>query len=97
MVQDTVGRHKGGVLSLESFRQEIDEQTTAFHGDIVTGVGMVGFAEALASAQRLPALKEAEPLAIAEALRRADGNQTIAAQLLGISKQALNKRLSRAR
>ena len=34
---------------------------------------------------------------IEEALKRADGNQTIAAQLLGISRQALNNRLNRAR
>jgi DNA-binding protein Fis len=32
---------------------------------------------------------------VAEALRRANGNQTIAARLLGISQQALSKRLSR--
>jgi transcriptional regulator with PAS, ATPase and Fis domain len=30
-----------------------------------------------------------------EALRRADGNQGVAALLLGISRQALNKRLAR--
>jgi len=43
------------------------------------------------------ALKEAEQLFISEALKRADGNQTIAAELLGLTRQALNKRLSRAR
>ena len=46
---------------------------------------------------KLPALKEMEELLIAEALKRADGNQTIAAQLLGISRKALNNRLNRAR
>jgi transcriptional regulator with GAF, ATPase, and Fis domain len=30
-----------------------------------------------------------------EALRRANGNQTIAAQLLGLSRRALNNRLRR--
>jgi PAS domain S-box-containing protein len=97
MVHDAVGRHKGGVLSTESFREEIDEQTFGSHGNTVTGVGEVGFAEALASAQKLPPLKEIEPLMIEEALKRADGNQTIAARILGISRQALHNRLSRSR
>jgi DNA-binding protein Fis len=30
---------------------------------------------------------------IVEALRRSDGNQSIAAQLIGISRQTLNRRL----
>ena len=97
MVRGAVGRHKGGVLSTESFREEIDEQTFGSHGNTVTGVGEVGFAEALASAQKLPPLKEIEPLVIEEALKRADGNQTIAARILGISRQALHNRLSRFR
>ena len=97
MVRDAVSKHKGGVLSTASFRQEIDEQTSVLHGGALPGAGEVGFAEALASARSLPALKEVEPLVIEEALKRADGNQTIAARLLGISREALNKRLSRAR
>jgi DNA-binding protein Fis len=44
---------------------------------------------------RLPTLDEAEDALVLEALRRADGNQGIAATLLGLSRQALNKRLSR--
>ena len=60
-------------------------------------MGEVGLAEALASAQKLPPLKGIEPLVIEEALKRADGNQTIAVQLLGISRQALHNRLSRSR
>ena len=97
MVRDAVSRHRGGVLSTASFRQAIDEQTSVLHGGALPGAGEVGFAEALASAQSLPSLKEVEPLVIAEALKRADGNQTIAARLLGVSRKALSSRLSRAR
>jgi DNA-binding protein Fis len=43
----------------------------------------------------LPTLKETEKLLIDEALKRADGNQTIAAQLIGLTRRALNNRLSR--
>ncbi len=96
-MRDAVSKHKGGVLSTTSFRQEIDEQTSVLHGGALPGAGEVGFAEALASARSLPALKDIEPLVIAEALKRADGNQTIAARLLGVSRKALSSRLSRAR
>ena len=96
MVRDAVSRHKGGVLSTESFRQEIDEQTSVLHGGVVAGAGADSFVDELSSLHKLPALKEMEELLITEALKRADGNQTIAAQLLGISRKALNNRLNRA-
>jgi DNA-binding protein Fis len=44
----------------------------------------------------LPTLKEAEETLVAAALERAKGNQGIAASLLGLTRQALNKRLTRA-
>ena len=97
MVRDAVSRHNGGVLSTESFREAIDEQTSASHGGALPGAGEVGFAEALATTRSLPSLKEVEPLVIEEALRRADGNQTIAARLLGLSREALTKRINRMR
>jgi two-component system nitrogen regulation response regulator GlnG len=46
---------------------------------------------------QLPSLKEAEQSLIDEALRRSSGNQTVAAQLLGMTRSALNKRLTRAK
>ena len=47
------------------------------------------------SGGRLPTLKEAEDFLIREALRQSCGNQRAAAIMLGISRQALNKRLIR--
>ena len=38
-----------------------------------------------------------EELLIAEALKRANNNQGIAAQMLGLTRRALNNRLSRSR
>ena len=49
----------------------------------------------LLAAERLPTLDEAEEALVQEALRRADGNQGVAAGILGLSRQALNKRLMR--
>nr|MDA8164294.1 sigma-54 dependent transcriptional regulator [Desulfobacteraceae bacterium] len=46
---------------------------------------------------RIQTLKEAEKSLIAEALRRTGGNQQQAARLLGITRQALNRRLNRAK
>ncbi|MEJ1366253.1 MAG: helix-turn-helix domain-containing protein, partial [Candidatus Sedimenticola sp. (ex Thyasira tokunagai)] len=46
---------------------------------------------------RFPTLKEAEQIHIDAALQRADGNQGIAATLLGISRPALNRRLARTK
>lgn len=45
--------------------------------------------------ERLPTLKQAEQNLIDEALKRAKGNQSIAARSLGITRQALNKRLKK--
>ena len=47
----------------------------------------------LAFSEKLPTLDQAAELLIGEALKRANGNQSIAAGMLGISHQALNRRL----
>ncbi|MDZ7641332.1 MAG: sigma 54-interacting transcriptional regulator [Desulfurivibrio sp.] len=41
----------------------------------------------------LPTLKEAGRLLVAEAMRRANANRVVAAGMLGITRQALNRRL----
>ncbi|MDE0300947.1 MAG: sigma 54-interacting transcriptional regulator [Candidatus Poribacteria bacterium] len=97
MVNDAVSRHEGGVLSTEAFRRKIDEHTSVFARDGALKVGAVTFSDTLSLLQELPALKEIQDHVIAEALERADGNQTIAARILGMSRQALHKRLHRAR
>ena len=95
MVFDAMLRHKGGVLSMDSFRKATGgEGVPAAPGD---GAGALAAAKNLGShpESRLPTLKEAEEYLIAEALARARNNQGIAASLLGITRQALNKRLIR--
>ena len=96
MVLDAVSRHKEGTLSTATFRQEINEQSTIPHENTVLKAGTTTFADGLSALIKLPALKEVEQLTISEALKRANGNQTIAAQLLGMSRNALNKRLNRS-
>jgi transcriptional regulator with PAS, ATPase and Fis domain len=45
--------------------------------------------------QRLPTLKQVSDLLVKEAMQRSNGNQSIAAGMLGISQQALSKRLKK--
>ena len=94
LIYNAVAIHQGGVLSLSSFREAL-----GYHGTIETGSD-----DRLATASmkeliqgRIPTLKEAEQFLIDEALTRSDGNQGIAAGILGITRQALNKRLVRSK
>lgn len=92
MAFDAVARSQGAVLSLQSFKEAIADQMPAYgDGDAENGVT----ASSGNFPERLPTLKEAEEALISEALQRAQGNQGVAAGLLGISRQALNKRLRR--
>ena len=97
MVTNAVSQHKGGALSTDSFRREIDEQSTEVHEDTILQARAIGVSALPILPDLKEALKETEQLFISEALKRADGNQTIAARLLGLSKNALHKRLSRSR
>ena len=95
MVFDAVGRHKGGVLSMESFRERIaaDWKGAVEQAAVSSGADSSAW---LTGLERLPTLQEATQGLIAEAMRRAGDNQRIAATLLGISHQALSKRLKRS-
>jgi DNA-binding NtrC family response regulator len=96
LVFDAVARHQGATLSLHSFKETLGDTPPFAVAEAPAeppAALMAGFPE------RLPTLKEAEEALIealiTEALRRADGNQGVAAGLLGISRQALNQRLRR--
>jgi transcriptional regulator with PAS, ATPase and Fis domain len=93
MIFDAVARHRGGVLSLERFRQGVAEGKSG-DGTGSLFVGATSRVPVLLT-DRFPTLQETERFLISEALKRAKNNQGIAATLLGISRQALNKRLQR--
>jgi DNA-binding NtrC family response regulator len=96
LVFDGVARHHGGTLSLASFKDAISgKDQFPVTPDEHQAVGATPLTSLFPD--RLPTLREAEDHLIAEALLRADGNQGVAAGLLGLSRQALNKRLSRRR
>jgi len=90
MIYDAVSVHRDRVLSLESFIRAIGSAGEGTVGEArLTGEGLFKGMESL------PTINDAVEQLIAEAMARADGNQTIAARLLGISQPALSKRLSR--
>ncbi|HTR80109.1 MAG TPA: sigma-54 dependent transcriptional regulator [Bacteroidota bacterium] len=95
MIFDAVSVHKSGVLSLDSIRKKIADRNHGRTGKRERSYNEVQPDELLSFPNRFPTLQEAEDALIAEALRRAEGNQTIAAELLGISRRALNNRLRR--
>jgi DNA-binding NtrC family response regulator len=96
LVFDAVSRHKGGVLSLDVFKAHIRlyqsrENTIplAVTPTPEPGTTLIGFSE------KLPTIKQATDLLVAEAMQRSGGNQSVAAGLLGITQQALSKRLKK--
>jgi DNA-binding NtrC family response regulator len=91
MILDAVSSHKSGKLSMNVFRSYIRQKQPLF--DIDTKPLSVGENVPASFSIRLPTLKQTEQLLISEAMKRASGNQAIAAQMLGITRQALNKRL----
>jgi DNA-binding NtrC family response regulator len=93
MAFDAIARHEGGTLSLQSFRGAVSGD-----GEFESSIpDETPAAIAACFPDQLPTLDQAEQALIDEALRRSDGNQGVAASLLGISRQALNKRLARRR
>ncbi|MBF0450302.1 MAG: sigma-54-dependent Fis family transcriptional regulator [Candidatus Magnetomorum sp.] len=92
LIFEAVQQHKNGILSTQVFRRTLStsrhcHKNTLFSDLKESAFGMVTFSKIL------PTLKQTSWLVIAEAMRRAKGNQSIASHLLGISQQALSKRL----
>ena len=90
LIHDAVSRHNGGKLSLSSFKETVYDSRGS-KGQRVAEPDKASLS--LSYKGRLPTLKEAEELVIVEAMRQADNNQGIASSFLGISRQALNRRL----
>ena len=90
MVFDAVAQQKGSMLGLQRFKDAIGATSPLVE---TPGASPTPMEEMLRD--RLPTLDQAADALVAEALRRAEGNQGIAARLLGLSRQALNKRLAR--
>lgn len=93
MVYDAVARHRSGILSLDSFKEIIVQERSSQGAMPPAAHTQFNFR----SASGFPTLKETEDYLVKRALDLANNNQGIAASLLGITRQALNKRLSRGK
>jgi DNA-binding NtrC family response regulator len=92
MVFDAVSLHKERVLSMDAFLGAIGRR------DVRAAPAGEAAPERnpFSGLEHLPGFDEALDLLVKEAMVRADGNQTLAARLLGISQPALSKRLKAA-
>jgi DNA-binding NtrC family response regulator len=88
IIFDAASRHKQGELSLGLFEAALGKGTRA---DRPRSQELFAFTDGF------PTLHQATEYLVKTALERSGGNQAKAARLLGISPQALNKRLKGAR
>jgi len=96
MVFDAVAQHQSGVLSLENFRRALKKAPSP-RTDGKTDTDTLAFEVPFPSLSRLPTIRETVDRLVAEALKRSGNNRGIAALQLGITREALNKRLARQR
>lgn len=89
MVFDAVSTHKSGVLSMQPFLKAMEHE----HIPSADADAIADAAHPFAPLDTLPTIADATLLLIEEAMKRAEGNQTLASRMLGISQPALSKRL----
>lgn len=89
MVVDAVSLHQRGKLALGSFRAKISPDAAQSSDCSLAVTGSFDFPS------QLPTLADMAVLLVGEAMERAQGNQRTAAAMLGISQQALSKRLKK--
>ena len=98
IIFDAVSVHSGGILSLDVFKTRLGLEKDPIRAVPQTETGSrKSEYRGVIFLDPLPALKDVEDWLIEEALKRADGNQTIAAKLIGMSRKALNNRLIRSK
>ncbi|WP_330960896.1 sigma-54-dependent transcriptional regulator [Photobacterium sp. 53610] len=90
LAYDAMSQHRSRMLSMDVFRRVLDKH--AVSADLPSQPAVSLFDPDFP----LPSLQEIGDLLTQEAMRRAEGNQSLAAKLLGISQPALSKRLKKA-
>ncbi|MBI4683211.1 MAG: sigma-54-dependent Fis family transcriptional regulator [Nitrospirae bacterium] len=93
MCYHAMAHHKKGILPIDIFRSFIKEQGLFSRSRFLPLPQDID--TIFKTKSKLPTIKEAEEFLISEAMKRANGNQGIAASFLGLTRHALNKRLTR--
>ncbi len=91
IIFEAVNNHQKGIMSMKNFKNYIKNQ----NNDLSTKPNHLESKGPFSMIPILPRLNESRQMLINEAMKRSNGNQTIAAQMLGISRSGLNKALSR--
>ena len=95
LVYDAVLRHGAGILSMESFRAVIGDERPEAKVSAAQSPPQDNPLTALFG--HFPTIDEVEEYLIAEAMKLTNGNQTAAAEMLGLARPTLNKRLRQDR
>ncbi len=95
VIFDAVSRHSSGILSIESIRKKTLGTEEELKIEKSSNSTPENISDSIIFTAQFPTFKIAEILMIKEALKRAENNQTIAAQILGITRRALNNRIQR--
>jgi DNA-binding NtrC family response regulator len=94
MVHNAVTMHTAGMLSMDMFKLHIkQERESAAPPTQPQADSRVP----LTFGRDLPTIKDTNKLLVMEAMKRAKNNQSLAASMLGITRQALSKRLKNIR
>ncbi len=91
MIFEALSRYKEGKLPMDTFREMIEQPAPSESPERNQPIPL--HPDPFVSLDRLPTLEESETLLIQEALKRTNGNRTLAAELLGITRQTLHRRL----
>lgn len=92
LAYEAISQHRGGILSMEVFRRLLNSEQPLLAVPTDLGEPVSFHPE-----HPLPSLQELGDLLVEEAMRRAQGNQSLASRLIGISQPALSKRLKKKR
>lgn len=93
MVFDAVSQHGSGTLFIDSFKNHLKNNAELSKHELSMPLDISR--SAIEISGRFPTLQDVNDFLVSEALKRSSGNQGVAASLLGITRQALNKRLIR--
>ncbi len=94
MVVEAVTSHQSHKLTMDCFKAAMQQQDDPYESNGTNGNSSE---EAIYWPVNFPTLNQAVHDQIKEALKRAQGNQTLAARLLGITPSALSQRLKKIR
>ena len=93
MIFDEVSRSKD-VLSVEGFKEALENRQAMDPGFDTDRADEDAIFQSFLNIKQLPTYAQVEEILTDAALRRTDGNQTLAARMLGISQPGLSKRLN---